>query len=400
MSFGTRARRWVARGSAAAIVAMAASAAAQVAATAAQAGGTLAARHPVTNPYAPAYGHPYRRGAVPTQGTATRMATWQRQHPGATVASPAVSPTVGKISTRNVQYGGGNTDGQGNTDVGVTTGHERVYLVFYGSQWGTPKTSGGITTFSKDPSGEARYVQKLFKGLGTGGEHWSGVMTQYCQDVSLGAQTCPSSAPHVAYPTGGALAGVWADVGSRSPAQANANQLAQQAASAAAHFGNTTAAANRDAQYIILSPHGTDPDQYKEVGFCAWHDYTGDSTLDGGGAVSPGYIAFTNMPYVTDAGANCGVNFIPNGSNSKRDGISIVVGHEYAETITDQDPPFGWVDSSGNEVADKCAWKKPGTPGGVAVLKLPTGSFAMQGIWANNANSGKGACRFAQTIKT
>ena len=243
----------------------------------------------------------------------------------------------------------------------------------------------------------------MFKGLGAGGEQWSGVMTQYCEGVSAGAQTCPATAPHVAYPHGGALAGVWVDESAASPAQATGDQLAQEAINAATHFGNTTAAKNRDASYVILSPTGTHPDGFNtQTGqdFCAWHDWNGDPTLSGGGAVpSPdGDVAFTNMPYVTDAGVNCGANFVNSGSNRNLQGVSIVAGHEYAETITDQNPAGGWVDLGGEETADKCAWLQTGS-GKVALLTLPTGTFAMQGVWANNANSGKGGCRFTQTIK-
>ena len=381
---------------------LAASAAVQAAATAAQAGGApeaVAAGHPrVTNPYAPSYRHLYRGGAVPTRGAAARMAGWARQHPGAVTASPAATNPVEASSANNVRYGGGN-DG-----IGVTTGDERVYLVFFGSQWGTQGTNGtGDVTLSGDPSGEAPYLQEMFKGLGTGGEQWSGVMTQYCEGVSAGAQTCPATAPHVAYPNGGALAGVWVDESAASPAQATGDQLAQEAISAATHFGNTTAAKNRDASYVILSPTGTHPDGFDtQTGqdFCAWHDWNGDSTLSGGGAVSSpdGDVAFTNMPYVTDAGVNCGANFINSGSNRNLQGVSIVAGHEYAETITDQNPAGGWVDLGGEETADKCAWLQTGS-GKVALLTLPTGTFAMQGVWANNANSGQGGCRFTQTIK-
>jgi serine protease len=89
------------------------------------------------------------------------------------------------------------------------------------------------------------------KGLGTGGELWSGVMTQYCEGVAAGAQSCPASGgQQVAYPAGGALAGVWADQGAPSPGSATQTQLGQEAVRAAAHFGNTTAAANRNAQYV------------------------------------------------------------------------------------------------------------------------------------------------------
>jgi serine protease len=403
MSFGTRARRWSTRGSVAALVLLAGAGtqAAAVAAQASAASAAVAASSPPVNPYAPAYQHPYRRGAVPTRGDAAQMAAWAKQHPGALTASPAhaaASRPAQAASANNVSYGGGNpTDG-----IGVTTGDEKVYLVFYGTQWGTKTVKNGIMTFSKDPHGEARYVQELFRGLGTGGELWSGVTTQYCQGVAQGAQSCPSTAQHVAYPHGGALAGVWYDNSAASPATATGHRLGLQAVAAATHFGNTTAAKNRDASYVILSAHGTDPDHYKQDAFCAWHDFTGDTGLTGGAVTPPpGYsqLAFTNMPYVTDVGANCGEHFVRPGGPGVLDGVSIVVGHEYAETITDQEPPGGWLDSGGNEVADKCAWKQTGL-GRIALLSLPTGTFAMQGIWANNASSGNGGCRFTQTVKT
>jgi hypothetical protein len=392
MNFGTRARLWAARGSLIAIAVAAASAGTQAVATAAPA--TIATGNPVTNPYAPAYHHVYRRGAVPTLGAAASMAAWARQHPRAATASPAA--TKGSSKSKDVSYGGGNTDG-----IGVMTGAEKVYLVFYGSQWGKMTTTGGIVTFSNDPSGEARYVQELFKGLGTNGDTWSNVMTQYCQSspsvtVPADALTCPSGALHVAYPTGGALAGVWYDT-KNSPAQATGHRLGLQAAAAATHFGNITAAANRDASYVILSPHGGDPDQYQQQDFCAWHDYTGDSALSGGAVTPPagyGQLAFTNMPYVTDAGAACGEHFVRTDKAGQLDGVSIVVGHEYAETITDQEPPFGWTNQNassvddGEEVADECAWILPGKSGGVFKLTLATGTFAMQTIWSNSA----GAC--------
>jgi hypothetical protein len=49
-----------------------------------------------------------------------------------------------------------------------------------------------------------------------------------------------------------------AEESTASPSQATGHQLDVEAVNAAAHFGNTTAAANRDAQYVIISPHGTD----------------------------------------------------------------------------------------------------------------------------------------------
>jgi len=187
------------------------------------------------------------------------MKQWAAQHHAAPQAS-----------ANDLNYGGG-IDG-----IGVTSGHEKVYLVFYGSQWGTQGTnSSGNVTLSGDPSGEAPYVEAFMKGLGTINETWSGVMTQYCDGVAAGAQSCPASnTEHVAYPSGGALADVWADESTRSPRAASAYRLGVEAVRAAAHFGNTTPAANRDAQYVIVSPTGTRPDGFGR-GFCAWHSYNG-----------------------------------------------------------------------------------------------------------------------------
>ena len=223
-------RRWATRGSAATFTAVALTAGMQ----AALAGGAQASPHQapnrVVNPYSPAYHHAYRHGVVPTIPQQKKMTRWDRNHPR-------------NASANDLNYGGG-IDG-----IGVTTGHEQVYLVFYGAQWGTQGTdANGNVTLSRDPSGEAPYLQQFFKGLGTNNETWSGTMTQYCQGVAAGSQSCPASnTQHVAYPTGGALAGVWVDESTSSPAASTGHQLGVEAVNAAAHFGNTTAALNRNA---------------------------------------------------------------------------------------------------------------------------------------------------------
>jgi serine protease len=297
-----------------------------------------------------------------------------------------------------LSYGGG-IDG-----IGVTTGHEKVYLVFWGTQWGSKGTdSSGDLTLAGDPSGAAPYLQRLFKGLGRGGETWSGVATQYCQGVAVGAASCPAgSIQHVAYPTGGALAGVWADEGAAAPGRATGHQIGLEAVRAAAHFGNKTAAANRNAQYLILSPTRTHPDGFNTASgnFCGWHDWNGDSTLPGGPVGSSyGDIAFANLPYVTDAGRACGQDFVNSGSAGLLDGVSIVTGHEYAETITDQNPAGGWTDAAGDETADLCEWNSgPGAKS--ADLTLPTGRFAMQPLWGNGTGAAGGTCEFTHAIIT
>jgi Putative Ig domain len=212
----------------------------------------------LTNPYSPKVGHPYRHGVATTRETNSKMKNWQRANVNAT-------------GPQTLAFGGGVNG------IGVTSGTPKVYLVFYGTQWGTQGTdAGGNLTFSTDTVGGAPQLQKMFKGLGTGNELWSGVMTQFCDGplVALGATSCPAGAPHVGYPTGGNLAGVWFDNAAASPAAATPLQLGNEAVKAASHFGNTTPASNRFAQYVVLSPKGLNPDSYKTGG---WTNKTGGS---------------------------------------------------------------------------------------------------------------------------
>jgi len=114
--------------------------------------------------------------------------------------------------------------------------------------------------------------------------------------------------------------------------------------------------------------------------FCAYHSATSSSV---------GNVAFTNLPYITDAGGNCGADFNGLGPDA---GITIVGGHEMAETMTDQFPSGGWVDSSGAENGDKCAWIPTGQQGAAAKIILSSGTFAVQSLWSNAFNTGSGGC--------
>lgn len=99
-------------------------------------------------------------------------------------------------------------------------------------------------------------------------------------------------------------------------------------------------------------------------------------------------IAYTNMPYVTDAGASCGANFNGLGPSA---GITIVGGHEFAETETDIFPSGGWLDGSGAENGDKCAWINSGQ-GAAANVALSNGTFAVQSLWSNAFPGKSGGC--------
>jgi len=331
------------------------------------------------NPYSPAYQHPYRHGVIPTIAQQAKMNSYSAAHPSAVTAT----------GPETLSYGGG-IDG-----IGVQSGHSKVYIVFYGTQWGTSSTdANGNLKFSGDSAGAAGVAQQMFKGIGTNGELWSADLTQWCDgpNVSAGATSCPSNANFIPYQSGGVLAGVWYDNSAASPSTASGHQLGQEAVNAAAHFGNTTAAANRDSYYIIASPHGTNPDSYQGQ-YCAWHDYNGDSTLTGGAVSSPyGDIAFSNQPYNIDSGAGCGVGFV--NSPGTTDGYSITLGHEWHEMMSDQNPAGGWTNQqsgssfNGQENSDECAWISPGSAGGAANISFGSfGTYSEQASWSNDTNS-------------
>ena len=247
--------------------------------------------------------------------------------------------------------------------IGVETA-PKVYVVFWGSQW-----------TGNDPSGEASTFQSFLSGVG--GSSWLNSVTQYCQGVASGTTSCGSSGQHAGNPSG-IYAGAWSDNGAAAPAHPTQSQLAAEAVKAAAHFGNTASGSNNTTQYVIATATGNSASGFGTQ-YCAWHSSTSSSY---------GNIAYTNLPYITDAGSSCGANF--NGLGPKA-GITIVGGHELAETITDQFPNGGWLDGSGAENGDKCAWITSGQ-GASANVHLSTGTFPVQSLWSNAFNGGAGGC--------
>jgi serine protease len=208
----------------------------------------------------------------------------------------------------------------------------KVYLVFWGSQW------------TSDRNGVQSYLQGFFSGLGNGSERWSNVMNQYTDSSGHASNANP------------VFGGAWVDSGVTAPANGSATAISNEANRGAAHFG----VSGTNADVFVVSPSGTHPDGFPNTGFCAWHDWNGK-------------VAFTNMPYVLDAGSSCGANSVRN----RLDGFSIVGGHEYAEAETDPQAGNGWVAPDGEENGDLCAWRN------LTAISESTGSFAVQPTWSN-----------------
>ncbi|HEY4457672.1 MAG TPA: hypothetical protein VGN81_25385 [Pseudonocardiaceae bacterium] len=254
-------------------------------------------------------------------------ATPNQHHAGA--YSATTTEVAHRSPADNMQYGGGPIQLS-----------PRVYLVFWGSQW------------DGDTNGIPQYLANFFNGLGTSSDSWSTITSQYTDSNGNGPAF-----------TGPVLAGSWVDDASAAPDNASGSDIAAEADNGASHFG---VSGQTDAQIVVLSPHGTHPDGWPNSGFCAYHDYDGN-------------VSYTNMPYQLDApsGSRCPNDVL----GHQLDAFSIVEGHEYAESISDPQPGSGYTNSSGQEIGDVCE-------SNFQMITLPTGSFAVQPLWSNNA----GAC--------
>lgn len=205
----------------------------------------------------------------------------------------------------------------------------RVYIDFWG--------------WTSDPSGEQTYLTNFLSSIG--GTSWLSVVKQY-------GGGSPSSL----------LAGTWSHSAS-VPSHPSDGQIQAEAAAAASHFASGNSV---NVEIVVATPT-----KHSSSGFgtqwCAYH-----------GAVSADpNVTYTNLPYISDAGYSCGAGSV--NSPGTLDGVSIVEGHELAESITD---PLlnAWYDAQGYEIGDKCAWYN------LHNINTSRGTFAVQPLWSNSAN--------------
>jgi hypothetical protein len=289
-------------------------------------------------------------------------------------------------------------------------------------------TEGSISaTLACDPDGAGKRMADWLNALG--GTTWAGTTTQYYQTDASGNKTS------ITNPTN-QLAGIWVDdtndisglaktSASNPPGPTNTyTDLAQEAARAMTQFGLTTAEVPNANIIIAQPPNYSDPNALS-TGYCAFHDYT-EPNVSGGiyNNIQPG-IAYTNMPYVlaiNSGGANvCGENAVNSGAAGKLDGVSIVLGHEVEETVTDPGAEDvigsgtsaqqlgGWYDAlDANENGDKCAWVGENlltgqgppapVPGAMGDITGNDGkTYAVQSLWSNDSAGGAGYCAGAGT---
>jgi serine protease len=242
----------------------------------------------------------------------------------------------------------------------------KVYLVF----WGWPSAG--------DPA--ASLAQNFVSAIG--GTPWAGIDTQYYE--SVGGQQ-----DHISNPTQ-LLAGVWFDNTNPIHDNLSMQEIGNEALRGVQHFGITDLA---DSNVVVLQPKDANDAGFNQGEYCAWHDWSTDGYSFPAGTLP---FAFTSIPYVLNAGAGCGQDFVNTAPGGDLDGVTIVLGHEIAEAITDPGSGVpgntGWMDVNQNENGDKCAWVNIG-PGSAGNITGNDGrSYAVQSLWDNQQLLGLGYC--------
>lgn len=197
--------------------------------------------------------------------------------------------------------------------------HPRAYVIF----WGYKKYG--------DPDRVAKLLEEYFGVVG-GSKH-DAIYTQYYQVTGV-KKTHVTNAKYQ-------VGGFWFDEGNAVPQEPTDAQVATEAMNGVTKFGY-----DAGGSYIVATPHGRSSSGFGTQ-WCAYHS----NTYDGSNAVS-----YTNLPYIPDAGANCGAGDIsaPKDEKSSDEGVTIVEGEEYGASITDPIPGEGWYNEVSGEIGATC----------------------------------------------
>ena len=153
-----------------------------------------------------------------------------------------------------------------------------------------------------------------------GGSKYGNIATQY-YDVVGGKHVYPTNPKNNST--------VWVDNTNAEPAHATDAQIQAEAWA----FVNSQQGGHSDPNgaYIVNSSYNHDPQGFLSSGWCAYH---------GASQSGNSIISYTNEPYMSDAGQDCGASFIsaPSDETAADEGATIVIGHEYNESVSDPQP--------------------------------------------------------------
>jgi hypothetical protein len=265
----------------------------------------------------------------------------------------------------------------------------RVYVVFWGSEWGQSDAKGMPTS---DPDGVAPVVVDFFSRLGGKGDAWSTILTQYCSGTKMDDKSCGPGSRRIPRMTKSPMRGWWVDT-SPGPGQSNVDY--QMGAwdgvtdRALKHFGAT----HPDDIVVLMLPPGNN-----SANCSAFHGSAGTA--------AGGPRAIIGIPYPLPACPNSKppscvlgqVECLPTAELA----ITQAASHEYAEVVTNPFPIncpnttgiCGWIlkDAAvwadrgprATEISDTCSYYR--------YVQLNGKKVSVAALWSNTANKGQGGC--------
>lgn len=274
---------------------------------------------------------PTAPSTIQSQALAVTFGPGWLQHDGIVYHVPHYMATRGSVKrlTGGLTYGGGPVEVK-----------PKVFLIFW-----------GYATY-----GDSQHVKPLLEKYiaNMGGSGHNNIYTQYYEIVN--SKTIYIKNPLSQY------GGSWNDDAS-VPKQPTDSQVAAEALKGVAHFGY-----DADASYVVATPHGR-----STAGFgTEWCASQGVTSIHGK------LVSYTNLPYMPDAGNNCGADVIspPSDETAADEGVTIVEGHMQGDSVLDPDPPTGW-----SSPGDVCAWEN------IANDTFGSHLYTMQPMFSNASGS-------------
>ena len=189
----------------------------------------------------------------------------------------------------------------------------------------------GYKTYG-DPDKVAKLLKSYCKVQGGSGH--TNIYTQYFETIR-------EVSTYITNPKN-QCGGIWDDQTDGVPQYPTDGQVAEEALAGVEKFGY-----DPNGSYVVATPNGRNGAGFGTQ-WCGYH--------------SAGYngqiVAYTNLPYMPNAGSACGANAIspPKDERGADEGVTIVLGSQYGASITDPEAGASWYNFEYGEI-DLCGWQ-------------------------------------------
>lgn len=197
-----------------------------------------------------------------------------------------------------------------------------VYFIWYGNWTSGPKPSDSLTTVN--------LLNSLFGAGGIGGSPYELINTTYGDNVSNVSGNVQLAASYV-------------DTGSQGTKLSDSKVLTVVSRA----ISNGKLPKDPNGIYFVLTSSNISETSGFCSRYCGWHTRATISGAD---------IKYSFVGNSDRCPNGCEIQTISPNADSGADGMASVMAHEAEEMVSDPDLN-AWFDSSGQENADKCAWK-------------------------------------------